>query len=357
MTLSSPTSTGPAPETAETAQVGVLHGAGYVGGECIRLLAAHPHAALHAVTSRTFADQAIGAAHPSLQGQVDHTFAAPSDVNLEALDALLVAAEHGQSMQIIPELMASGFDGPIVDLSADFRFSDPAIYPEWFDVEHPAPELLNEAVYGLPEWSGNIAEASLVANPGCYATGIALALAPLAGRNIQFTTHITALTGASGSGASASAATHFPDRDGNVRPYKVLAHQHEPETLQTLGPHVDLNFVPASGPWTRGIWGTAHIEWSPRKEGEPVTLWYENAYADAPCIRCSPDTLPSLQPVVGTPFCDLGWKYEGTTLVVGFALDNLLKGAASQAIQNLNRTLDLPETAGLFPEFALAPPS
>ena len=357
MTLSSPTSTGPAPETAETAQVGVLHGAGYVGGECIRLLAAHPHATLHAVTSRTFADQPVGAAHPSLQGQVDHTFAAPSDVNLEALDALLVAAEHGQSMQIIPEVLAEGFTGPIVDLSADFRFRDPEIYPEWFDVEHPAPELLNEAVYGLPECSGNIAEASLVANPGCYATGITLALAPPARNDVPFTAHVTALTGASGSGATPSAATHFPDRADNVRPYKVLDHQHTPEILQVLGEHVTLDFVPASGPWTRGIWGTAQIEWSGDVKPDAVTAWYEDPYGEAPCVRCSSDGLPSLQPAVHTPFCDLGWTTDGSVLVVGFALDNLLKGAASQAIQNLNRTLDLPETAGLFPESALAPPS
>ena len=342
--------------TTDVARVGLLHGAGYVGGECIRLLAAHPHATLHAVTSRTFADQPVGAAHPSLQGQVDHTFTAPNAVTLGTLDALLVAAEHGQSMQIIPEVLAEGFTGPIVDLSADFRFRDPAIYPEWFDVEHPAPELLNEAVYGLPEWSGDIAGASLVANPGCYATGIALALAPLAGRNIQFTTHVTALTGASGSGASASAATHFPDRDGNVRPYKVLAHQHEPEILQTLGPHVDLNFVPASGPWTRGIWGTAHIEWSGDVDPDAVTAWYEDAYGEAPCVRCSSDGLPSLQPTVHTPFCDLGWTTDGSVLVVGFALDNLLRGAASQAVQNLNRALGLPEPAGLLPRSVVPAP-
>jgi N-acetyl-gamma-glutamyl-phosphate reductase len=340
--------------TEQGFRIGLLHGAGYVGRECIRLLAGHPNATLHTVTSRTFADQPIGAAHSSLQGQVDHTFAAPSDVNLEALDALLVAAEHGQSMQIIPELMASGFDGPIVDLSADFRFRDPEIYPEWFDVEHPAPELLNEAVYGLPEWSGDIAGASLVANPGCYATGITLALAPLAQNGVPFTAHVTALTGASGSGATPSNATHFPDRDGNVRPYKALAHQHEPEILQTLGDHVTLDFVPASGPWTRGIWGTAQIEWPGDVDPDAVTAWYDDAYGEAPCVRCQSDDLPALQPTVHTPFCDLGWTTDGSTLVVGFALDNLLKGAASQAIQNLNRMLELPEPAGLIPKSPVA---
>jgi N-acetyl-gamma-glutamyl-phosphate reductase len=342
--------------TTKVVRVGLLHGAGYVGGELIRLLAAHPDAALDTVTSRTFAGQPVGAAHASLQGQVDRTFAAPNEVDVGSLDALLVAGEHGQSMQVVPEIRATGFDEPIVDLSTDFRFRDPAVYPEWFDVDHPAPDLLNEAVYGLPEWSDEIDGASLVANPGCYATGITLALAPIAQQDVPFTAHVTALTGASGSGATPSTATHFPTRDGNVRPYKVLAHQHGPEILQTLGPHVTLDFVPASGPWTRGIWGTAQIEWPETVAPNTAAAWYEEAYADAPCVRCSPG-LPSLQPTVQTPFCDLGWDTDGSTLVVGFALDNLLKGAASQAIQNLNRTLGFSETAGLFPELTLAPVS
>ena len=346
----------PSPATTnDAARIGLLHGAGYVGGELIRRLAAHPHAALHTVTSRTFADRPVGAAHPSLRGQVDHTFTAPDEVAFGSLDALLVAAEHGRSMQVVPGILEDGFDGPIIDLSADFRFRDPAVYPEWFDTAHPAPGLLADAVYGLPEWSDEIGGASLVATPGCYATGITLALAPLAQRDVPFTAHVTALTGASGAGATPSSATHFPDRDGNVRPYKVLQHQHGPEIRQTLGPHVTLDFVPASGPWTRGIWGTAHIEWPKAIDPNTASPWYEEAYADAPCVRCSSDRLPSLQPAVGTPFCDLGWKTDGSTLVVGFALDNLLKGAASQAVQILNRTLGLPDTAGLLPEPTPAP--
>ncbi len=340
--------------TSEGARIGLLHGAGYVGGELIRLLAAHPDAALHTVTSRTFAGQPVDAAHASLRGQVDHSFIAPDDLPIGTLDALLVAGEHGQSMQVVPDILEDGFDGPIIDLSADFRFRDPSVYPEWFDVEHPTPTLLDEAVYGLPEWSGPIVGASLVANPGCYATGITLALAPLAQNDVPFTAHVTALTGASGSGATSSAATHFPDRDGNVRPYKVLEHQHGPEIRQSLGEHVTLDFVPASGPWTRGIWGTAQIEWSGGVDPDAVTMWYEEAYGAAPCVRCSPATLPALQPPVHTPFCDLGWKADGSTLVVGFALDNLLKGAASQAIQNLNRTLGLHEPAGLIPKSSVA---
>ena len=339
--------------TTDAARVGLLHGAGYVGGELIRLLATHPRATLDTVTSRTFAGQPLAAAHSSLRGQAEHVFEAPTDPALHDLDALLVAGEHGQSMQVVPDLLASGFDGPIVDLSADFRFRDPAVYPEWFDVEHPAPDLLEEAVYGLPERNDQITGASLVANPGCYATGITLALAPLSRQDVPFAAHVTALTGASGSAATPSATTHFPNRDGNVRPYKVLRHRHGPEIRQTLGEHVTLDFVPASGPWTRGIWGTVQIEWPADVNPDAVTAWYEGAYSDAPCVRASPG-LPALQPTVRTPFCDLGWTTDGAVLVVGFALDNLLKGAASQAVQNLNRALELPETAGLVSSPALA---
>lgn len=351
MTLSRSSSAALPTETSGTRpRVGILHGAGYVGGELVRLLAGHPSVSLAAVTSRTFAGQPLAEAHPSLRGQVDQAFVAPEDLSHDGLDAVLVAGEHGQSMHLIPEILEDGFDGVIVDLSADFRFDDPSIYPEWFEVEHPAPHLLDEAVYGLAEWEDASSAARLVANPGCYATGIALALAPLAAQGVPFSAHVTALTGASGSGATPSAATHFPTRDGNVRPYKVLAHQHGPEITQTVGSHVDLKFVPASGPWTRGIWGTAQVEWPSSLSDDAVAGWFDEAYAEAPLVRCTAGTLPSLQPTVGTPFCDLGWQRQEDTLVVGFALDNLLKGAASQAVQNLNRLLGEPETAGLLPD-------
>ncbi|MEF8940152.1 MAG: N-acetyl-gamma-glutamyl-phosphate reductase [Salinivenus sp.] len=353
MTRATPSPTPPIADSSEdTRRVGLLHGAGYVGGELIRLLAGHPQVQLAAVTSRTFAGDPIAEAHPSLRGQVDQAFVAPPDTPLDALDAVLVAGEHGQSMHLVPELLDAGLEAPIVDLSADFRFRDASVYPEWFDVEHPAPELLDTATYGLPEWSEG-APTALIANPGCYATGITLALAPLAARDVPITAHVTALTGASGSGARPSAATHYPTRDGNVRPYKVLAHQHAPEIQQTIGAHVDLHFVPASGPWTRGIWGTAHIDGPAALTPDAVREAFEAAYAEAPFVRCSAGALPSLRPTVGTPFCDVGWQVQDGTLVVGFALDNLLKGAASQAVQNLNRALGLPETRGLITSSAV----
>ena len=231
-------------------QVALLHGAGYVGGVLIRLLMTHPGVGLRTVTSRTFAGQPVWQAHPHLRGQTELAFTDPEDLDLDGVDAVLVASEHGQSAHEIPALLDDGFDGKIVDLSADFRYTDPRLYETWFDYTHPAPELIDAFVYGIPEINGPYdADQQFVANPGCYATGITCSLWPLAQLDQPIQASVTALTGASGSGAKPSSATHFPTRDGNVRAYKVLAHQHTPEILQTLGDHVNLAFAPASGPW------------------------------------------------------------------------------------------------------------
>ena len=156
-------------------------------------------------------------------------------------------------------------------------------------------------------------------------------------------------TGASGSGASPKPTTHYPTREGNVRAYKVLRHQHLAEIKQLLGEQHHLAFTPVSGPWVRGIWGTARLRLPADVDGAQVASWFLDAYEGRPLVRCSADTLPELRYVVGTPFCDIGWVVEGEDLIVGFAIDNLLKGAASQAVQNLNLISGLPETAGLIP--------
>jgi N-acetyl-gamma-glutamyl-phosphate reductase len=330
-------------------RVGLLHGAGYVGGELVRLLNDHPACTLAAVTSRTFAGEPLHTPHAHLRGRVSGAFIAPDALDLSGLDGLVIAAEHGRTMHLVPDLRNAGFDGPIVDLSSDFRFATADAYEAANGQPHAAPEWIGEAHYRIPEVTGPLpAEARFVANPGCFATALTLALAPLAAQDVPLTASVTALTGASGSGASPSSATHFPDRDGNVRAYKVLQHRHAPEVVQTLGDHVQVNFVPVSGPWTRGIWATAQVEWPAPVDADTVAGWFADAYADAPLVRCSPDALPELKPVARTPFGDVGWQVHGRTVVVGVALDNLLKGAASQAVQNLNHLLGLPDALGLL---------
>ena len=336
-------------------RIALLHGAGYAGGETIRLLAAHPSARLEAVTSRTFAEQPVWTAHPALRGTSGLVFSETlSEDDLAGVDAVLITAEHGQGVVAVQDLLERGFEGVIVDLSADFRFKDAALYETWFGYTHPAPEQLSGFTYGLPEvyapYAMNPSDVRWIANPGCFATGITLALWPLAQHLDGFHAAVTALTGASGSGARPKATTHFPTRDGSVRAYKIFAHQHLPEIQQTLGDGADVSFVPASGPWTRGIWGTAQVRLPNGIDAADVAGWFEAAYAEAPLVRLWPEALPELRFAAGTPFCDLGWIVEGQRLVVGFALDNLLKGAASQAIQNLNLALGLPETSGLLPQ-------
>ena len=328
--------------------VAILHGGGYAGRELIRLLLRHPIAKMAAVTSRTFAGKALAAAHPALRDATDLTFADPASLDISTIDAVLLAAEHGKGALAVMDLLAGGFEGPIIDLSADFRFRDAAIYEEWFGFTHPAPALLKEFTYGLVELGAPYPRGTRwIANPGCFASGVTLALWPLSRHVAALHASVTAVTGASGSGARPKATTHFPTRDGNMRAYKVLRHQHLPEIQLSLGSSATVALVPVSGPWTDGIWGTAHVT-LPKGDAD-VGAWYEEAYGGAPCVRLWPDALPELRFAAGTPFCDLGWVRDGRQLVVGFALDNMLKGAASQAVQNLNLLMGWPETAGLLP--------
>ncbi|MEM9666194.1 MAG: N-acetyl-gamma-glutamyl-phosphate reductase [Bacteroidota bacterium] len=331
-------------------RLALLHGAGYAGGALIRLVLGHPELALAVVTSRSMAGQPLHAAHPDLRGVTDLTFTDPATFDPNTVDAIALAAEHGQAAQTVHDLLEGGYDGVIVDLSADFRLRSAGAYPTWYHMEHPAPVLLGEFVYGLPEIVGPYPEGTrYVANPGCFATGLALALWPLATHLDTLTAHITAVTGASGSGTRPSAVTHFPRRDGNMRAYKVMRHQHLAEVRQTLGPHVDLHFVPVSGPWTHGIWGTIHATLPDEVTAGDVAHWYVAAYDHAACLRLDEGALPELRHLVGTPFCEVGWILKGNHLVVGVALDNLMKGAASQAVQNLNLLLGYPDALGLLP--------
>ena len=326
-------------------RTGILHGAGYAGGELIRLLLSHPNASLEVVTSRSFAGRPLWEAHIPLRGATDLNFSEGNPDELLGLDVVFVAAEHGKSASSIAALLEAGYEGIIIDLSADFRFADPDAYEKWFGFSHPAPELISRFQYGIPEIFAPYPDGTrYVANPGCFASGITLALWPLAKRGAVAS--VTALTGASGSGSRPKEGTHFPTRDGNVRAYKVLAHQHLPEVQQTLGEGIRIAFVPVSGPWTRGIWGTAHI--SPAPDAAEMAELYEEAYGNSTFVRIWPDQLPELRASVGTPFCDVGWVVRDGSCVVGFGIDNLMKGASSQAIQNMNLVLGLPEAAGLL---------
>lgn len=328
----------------------VLHAAGYVGRSLIDVILKHPDLELVTATSRSFEGQPIAAAHPTMAGRTDLSFVGTLEEGVQP-NVVFVAAGHGQGAAAVSALRDGGFDGLVVDMSADFRLPDAQTYVERYGKEHPRPDLLAGAWYGMPEITGPPPEGTtLIANPGCFATAISLALHPFSKDAAPAVGpfSVTAMTGASGSGALPKPTTHFPDREGNMRAYKVFSHQHEAE-IDRMAPGVAYSFVPVSGPWTAGIWGTAQATLPPGVDAAAITTLFESCYARHPFLRLWPDALPELRWSVGSPFTDLGWVVQEDRLVVGFGIDNLMKGAASQAIQNANLALGWDITRGLIP--------
>lgn len=338
------------PEYEKSFSAAVVHGAGYVGRELIRLLENHPSIVLKTVVSGSAEGKPVHDVHPTLRGTCSLTFTKMETAHLEDHDVVFIAGIPGTGVAAFRHLASTDFDGIFVDLSTDFRFADPGDHLKWNGTPREDGGAAGDFVYGLPEITAPYpAGTRLIANPGCFATGLALTVWPIASNVSGASVHITALTGASGSGVSPSKTTHFPDRDGNVRAYKVYAHRHVGEVLQLIGRTLDIAFVPVSGPWTRGIWGTAQVSLPAGVTESVVESWFETAYAGKPFVRLWSDQLPELHYAVGSPFCDIGWRVSEGNLAVVFALDNLLKGAASQAVQNANLALGMPEGLGLLP--------
>lgn len=325
----------------------ILQASGYTGIALTELLLRHPRAHLAALTSRSQAGLSLGAVEPRLNGRSALVFSAPETLAVAGLDCVFVCAEHGQAAQIVQDLLQRGYLGAIIDLSADFRLRDASAYPRWYGREHAAPELLAQFVYGLADALPASERTRFVANPGCFATGITLALLPLARAGVLAHASITAVTGATGSGVKPSATTHFPSREGNLRAYKVFEHQHLGEIQQSLGINAPIDFVPVSGPFSRGIWGTVTTELTRAVSAAELTALYQDFYAERALVRLHPNALPALRDAVHTPFADIGWIARGERALIGFAIDNLLKGAAAQAVQNFNRIFGFDDALGL----------
>jgi LysW-gamma-L-alpha-aminoadipyl-6-phosphate/LysW-L-glutamyl-5-phosphate reductase len=325
----------------------ILQASGYTGMALTELLLRHPKARIAALTSRSQAGLALGAVEPRLSGRSPLVFSAPETLELAALDCVFVCAEHGQAAQIVQGLLERGYRGAVIDLSADFRLRDASAYPRWYGREHSAPALLDQFVYGLADCMAPGEQSRYVANPGCFATGITLSLLPLARAGLLSHATITAVTGATGSGVKPSATTHFPAREGNLRAYKVFEHQHLGEIQQALAVNIPIDFVPVSGPFSRGIWGTVSAELTGALSKDELTALYLDFYLNRRLVRLHPETLPALRDAVHTPFADIGWIARGERALIGFAIDNLLKGAASQAVQNFNRIFGFDDALGL----------
>lgn len=332
-------------------RVGIEGGAGFAGGELIRLLLGHPKVEIAAATSATFPGQPVFLAHPNLRGRTDLSFTRKLDY--ANLDCLFLAGGHGDAMSNVPAILAE--TGPrlrLIDLSGDFRLRDADLYPRWYTRTHKAPALLKKFAYGLVELNrAEIAKSRWVANPGCFATATALALGPLAKGGIAGTVSVTAVTGSSGSGASPSVITHHPTRHANLRAYKPFVHQHVPEVQQILdrlsgGSGLKLSLIPISGPFARGIYAVCQVDlpkgWTEKK----VLDLYRDAYKGCTFVRLTTEP-PSLNAVNGSNHCDVFVAVSEGRIGVIAAIDNLVKGASGQAVQNLNVMMGWNESEGL----------
>lgn len=348
--------------SSERVRAVVLGAGGFVGGELIRILATHPRFDLNAALSASSAGRKIADAYPGLRTWTDLRFTDPEEWRWEQMNkgrwVLFCALGHRQTMIRLPPLLERLHeqDVKIVDLSGDFRLNQPEQYVSYYGYTHQAPEYLERFVYGLPEVEGaRIAEADLVANPGCFATGAQLAILPLAKWEVVQFVALDANTGSSGAGIKPSGTTHHPHRMNNFRAYKILRHQHIPEIqaswLKAGGSQkVQISFAPHMAPMVRGIFTTAHIFTKKDVPTEEVKERYISYYKQAPFVRFVDDS-PSIADVWGTNRCDFSVTASGRSIVVCTAIDNLVKGAAGQAVQNANLMCHFEETDGL-----LAPP-
>jgi N-acetyl-gamma-glutamyl-phosphate reductase len=336
-------------------RVAVIGSTGYAGFELVTLLQQHPKVELIAITSQSYAGQRLDEVFPALRG-VSSLVCEPLD--LESLvaraDCMFVALPHKAAMEVVAPLVRAG--KRVVDLSADFRFRDAGVYEQWYQ-EHTAKDLLDAAVYGLPELHGDkIRSARLVGNPGCYPTGVILAAAPLLTAEVIDSDSLIAdcKSGVSGAGRAPTLTTHFCETNEGFKAYKVGEHRHTPEIEQELsrlaGRSIKVVFTPHLVPMSRGLLTTLYANLSGRVDDEEIEGFYQKAYGNAPFVRVlNPGQLPSTLHVRGTNYCDIGWRLEPRTgrIIAISAIDNLTRGASGQAICNMNLMFGFDEDEGL----------
>jgi N-acetyl-gamma-glutamyl-phosphate reductase len=341
-------------------KVGIVGGTGYTGVELLRLLAQHPYVQIAAITSRSEAGQHVSDMFPSLRGQVNLLFTDPARANLKSCDVVFFATPNGIAMQQAQALLDAGVR--VIDLAADFRIKDIPTWEKWYGMTHASPGLVAEAVYGLPEINREkIKSARLVANPGCYPTAVQLGFLPLLEKDSVDTKHLIAdaKSGVSGAGRKAEVHTLLAEAADNFKAYCVPGHRHLPEISQGLagmsGGAVGLTFVPHLTPMIRGIHATLYA--TLKTPGLDMQTMFEQRYANEPFVDVLPaDTHPETRSVRGSNMCRIAVHRPqgGNTVVVLSVIDNLVKGAAGQAVQNMNLMLGYSETIGLE-QLALSP--
>jgi len=338
-------------------RVGIIGVSGYTGVELARLLCRHPEVTISLATSRQFEGKPLAEAFPNLLDCADITCENPAPGELgERADFFFTAVPHKTAMELVPSLISSG--KKVVDLSADYRIRDVAVYEQWYQ-KHTSSELIGETVYGLPElYRDRIKNARLVANPGCYPTSVALGLAPLVREKLidLDTIIIDSKSGTSGAGRSASLATLYCEVADGFRAYKVGGTlRHIPEMEQELsllaGTGVTISFTPHLLPVSRGILSTIYAKLAAEVSPTQIQSLYDQAYRDEFFVRiCPAGTVPATQHVRGSNFCDIGISIDERTgrIIVLSAIDNIVKGAAGQAVQNMNLMNGFPESTGLM---------
>ncbi|NPU94809.1 MAG: N-acetyl-gamma-glutamyl-phosphate reductase [Gammaproteobacteria bacterium] len=335
-------------------KIGIVGGTGYTGVELLRLLAQHPSVQLTAVTSRSEAGQPVADLYPNLRGHLDIRFSEPDIATLTKCDLVFFATPNGVAMKTVPQLLDANVK--IVDLAADFRLHDPLVWEQWYGIPHACVNVLQEAVYGLPEVNRDaVAKARIVANPGCYPTAVQLGFIPLLEQGLIDPQHLIAdaKSGVSGAGREAKVGSLLCEASESFKAYGVAGHRHLPEIRQGLnqvaGGDVGLTFVPHLTPMIRGIHATLYGRLTVGNAGDLQALYVER-YRNEPFVDVMPaGSHPETRSVRGSNVCRIAIHrpQNGDTVVVLSAIDNLVKGAAGQAVQNMNIMCGLPETAGL----------
>ena len=333
-------------------RIAIFGGSGYGGAELLRILLLHPNAEITFVTANEHAAKAVSEVHRNLLGLTDLRFIkAPDDLEaLADLDCAFFALPHGQAMELAPRLPPSV---KIIDLSGDFRLTDAVVFAQHYGREHAAMAAQSQFVYGLTETNREVIKtARCIANPGCFATATLLGLAPLVANNLlSGRVIVDAKTGSSGSGAKAAANTHHPQRSNSFYAYKPFTHQHVPEIEQELKNvgewNSELIFMTHSLPVARGIFASIYVETTSEISAGDARAMFADFYRESFFVRLV-DGSPDINWVKATNFCDIGFAARGTQLVVFTAIDNLVKGAAGQAVQNMNVMFGLDEKTGLM---------
>lgn len=338
-------------------KIGIVGTSGYSGGELLRILANHPHVRVEYVASSSLVGERLDRHFPSLQGFYDLVFE-PVDMKQMAArcDLIFTATPHGVAMSLAGEALAAG--AILIDIGADFRFRDATTFSHWYESEHTEPELTKKAVYGLPElFRDTIQQANLIANPGCYPTSAILALAPLIRDGLidLDSIHVCSMSGVSGGGKSPKPMFHFPQAVENVQAYGTVGHRHTPEIEQGIAhlhgePVPPITFSPHLIPMSRGILTHVTAKAINSSVGDLVVDSFKNFYREEPFVRVPEGRLPDTKTVSGSNFCDVVPMYDERTgrIIVVSAIDNLVKGASGQAIQNMNIRFGLPEQTGLL---------